>query len=388
MTDIHSTIADTKDKSVRQEYILYAIIWTVVAIFPLISELREYSYESQFDWHPVLRWWTGMIPLLLLFLLHTHVLIPFLLKKRRNLYYALSVSALLVVIGVATAELDRHHREHFESRGKISSYVESPQKPMHSDRHLPDSRAGHRPPPHFKHHGLFPFPVIFKIILAVLMLGINVSISLAFNYNREHAARRDLENFRLQEELKYLKQQISPHFFMNVLNNIHEMVEEDVSKSQDMILELSQLMRYVLYESENNTTTLASESKFISSYVGLMRGRYPDDTVKIILNLPEQVSANIYVPPLLFISFIENAFKHGVSYMQETEIDINLSESDGWIQFDCTNTIPVTALSKSDKGGVGLANVRRRLDLLYGDKYSLQIDEDKRYSVKLIIPSI
>lgn len=220
------------------------------------------------------------------------------------------------------------------------------------------------------------------------MLGINVSISLAFNYNREHAARRDLENFRLQEELKYLKQQISPHFFMNVLNNIHEMVEEDVSKSQDMILELSQLMRYVLYESENNTTTLASESKFISSYVGLMRGRYPDDTVKINLSLPEQVSANIYVPPLLFISFIENAFKHGVSYMQETEIDINLSESDGWIQFDCTNTIPATALSKSDKGGVGLANVRRRLDLLYGDKYSLQIDEDKRYSVKLIIPSI
>lgn len=388
MTDIHSTIADTKDKSVRQEYILYAIIWTVVAIFPLISELREYSYEAQFDWHPVLRWWTGMIPLLLLFLLHTHVLIPFLLKKRRNLYYALSVSALLVVIGVATAAVDRHHREHFESRGKISSYVESPQKPMHSGRHLPDSRAGHRPPPHVKHHGLFPFPVIFKIILAVLMLGINVSISLAFNYNREHAARRDLENFRLQEELKYLKQQISPHFFMNVLNNIHEMVEEDVSKSQDMILELSQLMRYVLYESENNTTTLASESKFISSYVGLMRGRYPDDTVKINLNLPEQVSANIYVPPLLFISFIENAFKHGVSYMQETEIDINLSESNGWIQFDCTNTIPVTALSKSDKGGVGLANVRRRLDLLYGDKYSLQIDEDKRYSVKLIIPSI
>ena len=119
-----------------------------------------------------------------------------------------------------------------------------------------------------------------------------------------------------------------------------------------------------------------------------MRGRYPDDTVKINLSLPEQVSANIYVPPLLFISFIENAFKHGVSYMQETEIDINLSESDGWIQFYCTNTIPATALSKSDKGGVGLANVRRRLDLLYGDKYSLQIDEDKRYSVKLIIPSI
>ena len=226
-------------------------------------------------------------------------------------------------------------------------------------------------------------------MLALLTIGVNVAISLSFSYRREQDNRKELEKFKLQEELKYLKQQISPHFFMNVLNNIHEMADEDVSKSQEMIIELSQLMRYVLYESENGSTDLASESRFISSYVGLMKMRYLEDIVKVNLELPDETSANLRVPPLLFISFIENAFKHGVSYLNDTEINIKLYEMNGKVMFCCDNTVPEKPDVTNKEGGVGLTNVRRRLDLLYGSNYSLKIyEEDQRYCVTLIIPGI
>lgn len=156
-----------------------------------------------------------------------------------------------------------------------------------------------------------------------------------------------------------------------------------------MILELSQLMRYILYESENGTTTLAAESKFISSYVALMKRRYLADVVNVKLELPEHSSVHTHIPPLLFISFIENAFKHGVSYLIDTEIDIKLKDMDGKVLFCCDNTIPVERKNSDAAGGLGLVNIRRRLDLLYGDEYSLKIIEDQnRYSVTLIIPSV
>ena len=154
-----------------------------------------------------------------------------------------------------------------------------------------------------------------------------------------------------------------------------------------MILELSYLMRYVLYESENPMTTLAAESRFISSYVALMKRRYVEGIVKVSLDIHDKASENINLPPLLFISFIENAFKHGVSYNNETHIDIKLNEDNGKITFICDNTIPQKKSSVA-KGGVGLSNVRRRLDLLYGEDYSLDIKQDEHtHSVKLIIPS-
>lgn len=236
---------------------------------------------------------------------------------------------------------------------------------------------------------MVPLPMLFRIVLALLTIGVNVAISLSFSYRREQDDRKELEKFKLQEELKYLKQQISPHFFMNVLNNIHEMADEDVVKAQDMILELSQLMRYVLYESENGATDLSSESRFISSYVGLMKMRYLEEIVKVNLELPDETSANLRVPPLLFISFIENAFKHGVSYLNDTEINIKLYEMNGKVMFCCDNTVPEKPAGSKKEGGVGLANVRRRLDLLYGNDYSLMIsEEEQRYSVTLVIPGI
>ena len=364
--------------SIRNERILYTAVWTITAVLPVILELWKLINNSEFEWQFVFRWWIGMIPLILIFLIHNHFLLPRFMKKGKMKCYCL----ILFLI--------------FSSYGGVQYLIDTPTR-----KDFKEMRVPHIPPPGPPGPGLpggpggpmeqpprpFPFPVLFKIMLAAMTVGMNVAISLAFTYNREQADRREQENKRLKEELKYLKQQISPHFLMNVLNNIHEMAEEDTKEAQNMILELSDLMRYVLYESENEMTTLSAESRFVSSYVSLMKKRYVESIVRINLSVQENASKAIRIPPLLFIPFIENAFKHGVCYSNETQIDIKLNEMNGNIMFSCANSIPQKKKPPYN-GGVGLSNVRRRLDLLYGEDYSLRISENEdNYSVTLIIPS-
>ena len=358
--------------SLRRERLLYLAVWSLIAALPVVLELWKLINGSVFEWRFVFRWWTGMVPLIVIFLLHNHIFLPRFLKKGRIKSYALAVLLVLTVYGGTQYYTHQKIREEFRAR-REAGQIPPPPQPMFEFSKTPPPRP-------------FPFPVLFQLMLAALTVGVNVAISLAFTYSREQANRKELENSRLQEELKYLKQQISPHFLMNVLNNIHELAEENIKEAQNMILELSYLMRYVLYESDNDMTTLASESRFISSYVTLMKMRYVEDIVKVSLDLPNHASDDVHVPPLLFVSFVENAFKHGVSYNKETTIDIKLYEMNGKILFTCDNTIPQHK-ENSEIGGVGLANVRRRLDLLYGANYSLRISEnDDIHSVTLIIP--
>lgn len=370
-TDIHS---------VRNERILYFVVWTIIAILPIVLELWKLINNSEFEWQFVFHWWIGMIPLILIFIIHNHFLLPRFMKKGRIGRYCLILLLVLSVYGGVKHVADRPVHKELRERPMppVPPYGFSEAPPMRPP--MPEGPEGMPPRP-------FPFPLLFKIMLAAMTIGMNVAISLAFTYNREQANRREQENKRLQEELKYLKQQISPHFLMNVLNNIHEMAEEDIKEAQNMIMELSHLMRYVLYESENDMTTLDAESRFISSYVSLMKKRYVEGIVNVRLDIHEKTSNAVRIPPLLFISFVENAFKHGVSYSSETSIDIKLYEMNGKILFCCDNTIPQNVECVS-KGGVGLSNIRRRLDLLYGDEYSLRISqEEDRHSVTLIIPS-
>ena len=225
--------------------------------------------------------------------------------------------------------------------------------------------------------------------MALLLLGLNLAVSIMFKYYRDQEDRKLLENMRLKDELKYLKAQINPHFFMNMLNNIHALVETDPVKAQEMLLELSKLMRYVLYEGDNDVATLQSEVRFLTTYIELMRQRYPESKVCVVTDLRSEPQEDVPIPPLLFIAFVENAFKHGVSYRKRTEIEVSLRLISGKIHFYCRNTKPENEGAVSVPGGVGLENARRRLDLLYGSDYSLRIDDlDEEFIVVLIIPSL
>ena len=188
----------------------------------------------------------------------------------------------------------------------------------------------------------------------------------------------------MAQELEYLKYQISPHFFMNTLNNIHALVDINPERAKSTIVELSKMMRYLLYDGAKAQIPLKVETSFITNYVKLMRLRYPD-TVSISLDVPQNAPDRT-VPPLLLITFVENAFKHGVSYQRPSFISIGISADSGTMRFYCSNSkAPATA--GKQQGGVGLVNAKKRLNLIYGNGYTLDIDDGAdTFTVNLVIP--
>ena len=145
------------------------------------------------------------------------------------------------------------------------------------------------------------------------------------------------------------------------------------------------MMRYVLYDSSSQHTSLQNELQFVSNYINLMRIRYTKE-VDIRFNYPQSGTMNMFIPPLLLIVFVENAFKHGISYNKPSFIHINIKKEP--LNLYCTISNSRHAEPSKDKGGIGLENVRKRLDMLYGGNYSLDIDTSKsdEYCVKLVIP--
>lgn len=133
---------------------------------------------------------------------------------------------------------------------------------------------------------------------------------------------KELEHQHLESELKYLKYQLNPHFFMNTLNNIHALVDIDSEKAKKTIIELSKLMRYVLYEANKSQISLKYEIQFLENYIALMKLRYTEH-LDIQTEFP-LIVPHVQIPPLLFISLLENAFKHGVSYRESSYIHVLL----------------------------------------------------------------
>jgi len=221
----------------------------------------------------------------------------------------------------------------------------------------------------------------------------NLGIKLYFRTRNDHKKLQALEKENLEQQLEYLRYQINPHFFMNTLNNIHALVDIDPEKAKDTILELSKMMRFVLYEGDKKGVPLSREFDFIRHYIELMKLRYTDK-VKISVELPKELGDS-QIPPLILITFIENAFKHGISYQHESFVDIRVAVSQKpearsqKLTFTCRNSKANGQQPKanSQQGGVGLTNVKKRLDLLYDSSYTLNIqDGENVYNVELTIP--
>jgi len=224
---------------------------------------------------------------------------------------------------------------------------------------------------------------IIHIVILVLICGMNLGMKYYFKSRDDQKKLLRLEKENLEQQLEYLKYQINPHFFMNTLNNIHALVDIDAEKAKSTILELSKMMRYVLYEGDKKGVPLTREFDFILNYITLMRLRYTDK-VQIHIDLPSQAPDRL-IPPLMLITFIENAFKHGISYQHDSFIEVKAEVLGEKLHFACRNS--KAEKSNEQKGGVGLANVKQRLKLLYDNDYMLKIqDETDVYSVQLIIP--
>ena len=377
-------------KQSRLENIIYLAVWGLLFAAPLLSlYVRTVSDPNiEFNWAEVVIVWRHFAVYLLLFLVHNFLLAPLLVHRQKRVAYFVSVIAILGVFMVYK----------YHSRPVRMGHM----PPM--ERHLPPPSTKAREmdekkPPfrHFRppfrrdmdrHEAPPPFVFIgeheiMAIVLLVLMFGVNLGIK---NYIRSRDDRKrlvELEKQNLEQQLEYLRYQINPHFFMNTLNNIHALVDFDPVKAQDTILELSKMMRFVLYEGNKQSVPLSRELDFIRHYVTLMQLRYTDK-VKITLDLPQE-TPDRQIPPLILVTFIENAFKHGVSYQRESFIEMHVEIENETLRFTCRN-------SKADhpngeKGGVGLVNVRKRLDLLFGNTYTLYVSDTlDTYRVELIIP--
>ena len=200
--------------------------------------------------------------------------------------------------------------------------------------------------------------------------------------------QQEKEKAHQDTELAFLKNQISPHFFFNALNNIYALIAIDGTKAQKSVEKLSGLMRYLIYESDIKMIELRKEFEFTQNYIDLMRQRL---TSKVELDVHiSDIASDFNIPPLLFIPFIENAFKHGVSYREKSFIKILLQSETDKVVFKCENSIPQKLKAdENNSGGVGITNIKKRLNLIYGNKANLKMSSnDSVFEVSLTIPII
>lgn len=315
----------------RKDYVLVliqAVVWiTLWLIPPLINFLVSFDQKSTLD----ILWGNGefLAPLALIYFLNYFLLVPFLLLRRRKGWFG-GVNFLFVLLNVCRV------------------FYPLPV--------LPDTmRVG-----------------LYMGIFAVLLINVLVVISAvgaryAIRWNEMQITLKEEKQRNAEAELAWLKNQLNPHFLFNTLNNISSLVQIDQDTAQESIGQLSDLLRYTLYESNHELVPVEGEIEFMNNYIELMRLRCNElATVEVDLRIPIKP---MRIVPLLFISLIENAFKHGVNSRKSSFVRIRFKAEGDDLVFTCENSDhPKPDVNRSGSG-IGLENLRRRLDLAYPGRY-------------------
>ena len=214
----------------------------------------------------------------------------------------------------------------------------------------------------------FIFKDLFSFFIPIIF---SIAVKATENWIKTEAEKKEIENKNLESELQHLRYQLQPHFFFNSLNNIYSLVEVSPSKAQEAIHNLSKLMRYLLYDTTREKVELSDEINFLKKYIQLMEIRQTDKT-KTIYVFPETENTSYRIAPLLFIPMIENAYKHGVSATQNSRISFGMTIKDNQLLFSSENSNFPKSTSDKSGSGIGLDNLKKRLELLYYDKYELR----------------
>lgn len=347
-----------KDKYSRLELAIYTVGWIILLSFPILTQ----SYDvltgklDAFHWGPILKTLELTLPILIMFVINDRLLLPLLFFGRRNkIWYVTAIVGLFVILWCIQTPPPLHH-------------------------HDAEEIARRRPPTVDMFH-------IVLLILELCVVFANFAMKIYVKSMRRDMAMLKIQTENVQTELESLKYQISPHFLMNTLNNIQSLIEIDPQRACHTIQELSKMMRYLLYDNDSANVSLIKEIEFMRHFIDLMKIRYPD-SVRIYSDFPSN-DPGVMIPPLLFVSFIENAFKYGVSYSDESFINVSLTVTDDRLNFRCSNSINRrrSASSGHKRRGIGIENVRRRLDLIYGSRYELSITDNERvYTVEMKLP--
>ncbi len=330
-----------QDNQSKSRYLmLHILCWAVLIIVPL------FFHSSNDDWPVVwnryFRWLGNPLTYMLVFYLNYLWVVPRFLLKKRDWKLFLLINVLIIVAGLFA--MDMWH--------------------WIVVRALPEINDG---PP--KRH-LYKFPRYFWAVLT-LMLIITLAMAVRMIQRWQHIeeARKEAEAARAEAELSNLRNQLNPHFLLNTLNNIYALIAFDQEKAQTAVGELSKLLRHVLYENQQDFVPLYKEANFMRNYIELMKIRMTDN-VKIRTNINIQPNDSTPVAPLIFISLIENAFKHGISPQGTGQINIGISQVDGNITCEIHNTYYPKRENDKSGSGIGLEQVSRRLELMYPDRYT------------------
>ena len=222
--------------------------------------------------------------------------------------------------------------------------------------------------------------------MLILVVGLSVAIRMSQRWQKLQEVKAQAEQARTDAELKNLRNQLNPHFLLNTLNNIYALIAFDPDKAQTAVGELSKLLRHALYDNQKKFVPLYKEAEFIKNYIELMKIRVTDN-VKITSDINIDDDDSTPIAPLIFISLIENAFKHGISQAGVGVIDIKMNNDDGKISCEIRNTNYPKHDNDKSGSGIGLEQVAKRLELMYPGHYTWEkgIDPDTKEYYSIII---
>jgi LytS/YehU family sensor histidine kinase len=213
-------------------------------------------------------------------------------------------------------------------------------------------------------------PLVFFSFFYFFSNAIGTSIRLSIDKVKIDNQLRERDNENLKSELSLLRSQVSPHFMFNILNSLAALARKKSDQMEPAIIQLSKLMRYMLYESEDKKISVEKELDYLNSYISLQKLRFGNDVeVGFITQLEKE---NIPIEPMLLIPFVENAFKHGVGMISQPKIEIELIIDASSINFSVRNKVSLVQSSTKDSSlGIGSVNLKRRLDILYKDRHEI-----------------
>lgn len=342
----------------KRNLLIHVLCWGFVACMPLLFGHSDDQWPRTL--HHFLRSLGGTLTCALLFYINYLWLIPRLLfKERRRAFYLSNV--LLVLAGM----------------GLIYGWW------LLNNHVMPaiDPSAGPRPP---------RLPMFFyNIIMLALVVGLAIAVRMSQRWQHLEEARREAERSRTEAELTNLRNQLNPHFLLNTLNNIYALIAFDTDKAQHAVEELSRLLRHVLYDNQQSFVPLYKEVEFMNNYVELMRIRVTDH-VHIDTHIDIAPDDATPIAPLIFISLVENAFKHGIAPDGSGRIAIEMSQHDGDITCCITNSNHPKRGNDKSGSGIGLEQVGKRLELMYPGRYTWErgtTDDKTMYFSKIVIYS-
>lgn len=340
------------NKKISVEYLFrllfHILFWGVWVVWPIIN---AYLNDTERD-----RWYLGHIAPLSIthvpqFFINTSLLMPFFLRKRGVGSYVFSVIVLSFVFIIIQYLL------------KLGLWEN------------PVDMSGHQ-------IKLFEMKTMFPILF---VSAISTVYGLIIYMADQEKTKQEEKQEKLQAELSFLRSQISPHFIFNVLNSIVYLIRTKSSAAESVTIQLSELMRYMLYEADDVQVSLDKEINYLNNYIDLQRVRFEED-VEINMKVEGNIGSQI-IEPMLLIPFVENAFKHGVGMIDTPIIDVLVRCDNNELYYEVKNKIaPELAEDKDNSSGIGLKNVKRRLELLYADKHRLEIKkEDNWFIISLFL---